>query len=141
LLIQYRAVVGGRKRADVLRRQKFFQAAAERTDVPGVATGLAVTGTGGDVMKESARIALSYVRAKGDEEGAFRFNEFRCALGQIPPRTLAQRLGELEREGLLERRIYNTRPPRAEYLLTDQGRRLGVVVDALRRVAGEKVPG
>jgi DNA-binding HxlR family transcriptional regulator len=72
------------------------------------------------------------------QEGALRFNEFRYALGQIPPRTLAQRLGELEREGLLERRIYNTRPPRAEYILTDQGRRLGVVVDALRRVAEEQ---
>ena len=69
---------------DALGRQKFFQEAAERTAVPGVATGLAVTGTGGeilfieatgmqgsgelvltgqlgDVMKESARIALSYV--------------------------------------------------------------------------------
>jgi len=75
---------------DALGRQKFFQEAAERTAVPGVATGLAVTGTGGDVlfveatrmkgtdplvltgqlgdvMKESARIALSYVRAHADE--------------------------------------------------------------------------
>jgi ATP-dependent Lon protease len=78
---------------DALGRQKFFQEAAERTAVPGVATGLAVTGTGGDVlfveatsmhgtenelvltgqlgdvMKESARIALSYVRARSDELG------------------------------------------------------------------------
>ncbi len=68
---------------DALGRQKVFQEVAERTAVPGVATGLAVTGTGGDVlfveatamdggndllltgqlgdvMKESARIALSY---------------------------------------------------------------------------------
>jgi DNA-binding HxlR family transcriptional regulator len=74
------------------------------------------------------------------QEGALRFNEFRSALGQIPPRTLAQRLTELEDEGLLERRIYNTRPPRAEYVLTEQGRRLGVVVDALRRVAEESAP-
>src|SRR5689334_3129635 len=35
---------------DALGRQKFFQEAAERTAVPGVATGLAVTGTGGDVL-------------------------------------------------------------------------------------------
>ncbi len=72
---------------EYLGRQKFFFEAAERTAVPGVATGLAVTGTGGDVlfieatredvpedgltltgqlgdvMKESARIALSYVRS------------------------------------------------------------------------------
>ncbi|HET8789266.1 MAG TPA: endopeptidase La, partial [Actinomycetes bacterium] len=75
-----------------LGRQKFFFEAAERTAVPGVATGLAVTGTGGDVlfieasvmdgepgltltgqlgdvMKESASIALSYVRAHAGELG------------------------------------------------------------------------
>jgi ATP-dependent Lon protease len=74
-----------------LGRQKFFFEAADRTAVPGVATGLAVTGTGGDVlfieatredvsedgltltgqlgdvMKESARIALSYVRSHAAE--------------------------------------------------------------------------
>ncbi len=74
-----------------LGRQKFFFEAAERTAVPGVATGLAVTGAGGDVlfieatredvsedgltltgqlgdvMKESARIALSYVRSHASE--------------------------------------------------------------------------
>jgi ATP-dependent Lon protease len=78
---------------DALGRQRFFQEAAERTAVPGVATGLAVTGTGGDVlfveatsmdngtegliltgqlgdvMKESARIALSYARAHRGELG------------------------------------------------------------------------
>jgi ATP-dependent Lon protease len=78
---------------DALGRQKFFQEAAERTAIPGVATGLAVTGTGGDVlfveatamdgerdglvltgqlgdvMKESARIALSYVRGHAEELG------------------------------------------------------------------------
>src|ERR687883_4614 len=78
---------------DALGRQKVFQEAAARTAVPGVATGLAVTGTGGDVlfveangmkgssggltltgqlgdvMKESARIALTYVRAHAGELG------------------------------------------------------------------------
>jgi ATP-dependent Lon protease len=77
---------------DALGRQKVFQEVAERTAVPGVATGLAVTGTGGDVlfveatsmeggnelmltgqlgdvMKESARIALSYVRSHAEELG------------------------------------------------------------------------
>ena len=43
---------------DALGRQKFFQEAAERTAVPGVATGLAVTGAGGDVL---------FVEATGDE--------------------------------------------------------------------------
>jgi ATP-dependent Lon protease len=77
---------------EALGRQKFFQESVERTAIPGVSTGLAVTGAGGDilfieatamdgdkglvltgqlgdVMKESARIALSYVRAHREELG------------------------------------------------------------------------
>jgi ATP-dependent Lon protease len=79
---------------EYLGRPRFFFEAAERTSVPGVATGLAVTGTGGDVlfieatrldgdgkdplmltgqlgdvMKESGQIALSYVRSHAREIG------------------------------------------------------------------------
>jgi len=78
---------------DYLGKPKVWKdEASDRTDVPGVATGLAVTGAGGDVlfieatamdgepgltltgqlgdvMKESARIALSYVEAHADELG------------------------------------------------------------------------
>ena len=77
---------------DALGRAKVFHEAAVRTAVPGVATGLAVTGTGGDVlfveaasmpgsgglvltgqlgdvMKESARIALTYVKSHAAELG------------------------------------------------------------------------
>jgi ATP-dependent Lon protease len=78
---------------EALGRQKVFHEAAARTAVPGVATGLSVTGTGGDVlfieanatksskpglqltgqlgdvMKESARIALTFVRAHAEELG------------------------------------------------------------------------
>jgi DNA-binding HxlR family transcriptional regulator len=68
--------------------------------------------------------------------GASRFNEFRQAVGEIPPRTLAQRLVELEDAGLLERRIVDARPPRVEYVLTDEGHRLRTVLDALASYAG-----
>jgi DNA-binding HxlR family transcriptional regulator len=64
-------------------------------------------------------------------EGATRFNEFKQALGSIPPGTLAQRLVELEEAGVLERRVIDARPPRVEYRLTDEGRRLKHVVDAV----------
>jgi DNA-binding HxlR family transcriptional regulator len=63
--------------------------------------------------------------------GAVRFNEFRQAVGAVPPRTLAARLVELEEAGVLERRVIDARPPRVEYLLTDEGRRLKIVVQAL----------
>jgi len=64
-------------------------------------------------------------------EGAVRFNELKQAVGAIPPRTLAQRLTELEQAGMLERRVIDARPPRVEYRLTDEGRRLKLVVDAV----------
>jgi ATP-dependent Lon protease len=101
---------------DALGRQKYFQESAARTATPGVATGLAVTGAGGDVlfveatamkggsggsglvltgqlgdvMKESARIALSYVRGHAEELGidehAFENREFHVHVpaGAIP---------------------------------------------------------
>jgi DNA-binding HxlR family transcriptional regulator len=68
-------------------------------------------------------------------EGAVRFNEFKQAVGAIPPRTLAQRLAELEEAGMLERRVIDARPPRVEYRLTDEGRRLKLVVDAVSSFA------
>lgn len=80
---------------EYLGKRRFYFEAAERTSVPGVATGLAVTGMGGDVlfieatemdgdpgltltgqlgdvMKESAQIALSYIRSHADELGISR---------------------------------------------------------------------
>jgi DNA-binding HxlR family transcriptional regulator len=64
-------------------------------------------------------------------EGASRFNEFKQAVGEIPPRTLALRLLELEQAGLLARQVIDARPPRVEYRLTDEGQRLRAVLDAL----------
>jgi DNA-binding HxlR family transcriptional regulator len=66
-------------------------------------------------------------------EGAARFNEFRGALGRVPPATLTARLTELVDAGVLERRVLDTRPPAVEYRLTTQGRRFEPVVRALVR--------
>ncbi len=68
-------------------------------------------------------------------EGAIRFNEIKQSVGEIPPRTLAQRLVELEDAGVLERRVIDARPPRVEYVLTAEGHRLKHVVDAVVRFA------
>jgi DNA-binding HxlR family transcriptional regulator len=67
--------------------------------------------------------------------GALRFNEFKQILGSIPPRTLAQRLSELEEAGLLDRTVVDARPPRVEYRLTEAGEGFGEIVRAMMRVA------
>src|SRR3954451_2575340 len=64
-------------------------------------------------------------------EGAVRFNEFRQAVAGVPPRTLTERLRELEAAGVLERRVMDASPPYAEYRLTARGRALAPVVQAL----------
>ena len=69
-------------------------------------------------------------------QGASRFNELKQAVGAIPPRTLAQRLVDLEEAGLIERRVFDARPPRVEYVLTADGLRLRAVLDALAVYAG-----
>ena len=56
-------------------------------------------------------------------------------LGPVPPATLASRLAELERAGVLERGVSTPRPPRVEYRLTPRGRRLTKVVTALQTFA------
>ena len=86
-----------------------------------------------DLLGRRWMLAIVWAAA---EEGAVRWNEFKQALEGIPPRTLAQRLGELERAGVLERRVLpDSRPPRVEYRLTSSGRRLGALVDAMRAYA------
>jgi len=57
-------------------------------------------------------------------------------VGEIPPGTLAQRLVELESAGLLSRSVVDARPPRVEYRVTERGRHLKDVVDALVVFAG-----
>ena len=68
-------------------------------------------------------------------EGAVRFNEFLQALGSIPPATLAQRLADLEEAGVFERMVIDARPPLVEYRLTQRGRQLRSLVNALARFA------
>jgi ATP-dependent Lon protease len=105
--------IGPDEAREALGRQRFYREVAERTAVPGVATGLAATATGGDVlfieatshkdgerlvltgqlgdvMKESAQIALSSVRAHaaelGIDEDAFESRSFHVHVpaGAIP---------------------------------------------------------
>ncbi len=62
--------------------------------------------------------------------GLTRYDAFRQSTG-IPPNTLADRLRHLEAGGLVEKRVYQERPPRQEYVLTDKGRDFWIVIAAL----------
>jgi DNA-binding HxlR family transcriptional regulator len=53
-----------------------------------------------------------------------RHKQFRQALKGVSSKTLASRLKELEKSGILERRAYNEIPPRVEYRLTSKGQEL-----------------
>jgi DNA-binding HxlR family transcriptional regulator len=80
-----------------------------------------------DLLERRWTISILYA----SYDGATRFNEFRQALGPIPPATLATRLMELEEAGILEREVIADRPPRVEYRVTAGGRALRPVVDAV----------
>lgn len=53
-----------------------------------------------------------------------RYKKFRELMKGISSKTLARRLRELERDGILERHAYNEIPPRVEYTLTSKGQEL-----------------
>ncbi|GIE76375.1 HxlR family transcriptional regulator [Actinoplanes philippinensis] len=64
-------------------------------------------------------------------QGTMRFSELRNEIGGISHKMLAQNLRMLERNGLVERTIHATVPPRVDYTLTDAGDDLRRVVDGM----------
>jgi len=62
--------------------------------------------------------------------GLTRFDQFQKSLG-VAPNILTRRLAKLVEAGMLERRRYNARPPRDEYVLTAQGRDFWPVLVAM----------
>jgi len=65
------------------------------------------------------------------KEGAHRYGELRRLTPGISEKMLTQRLRELEADGLISRRDHRTVPPHVEYDLTDEGRSLVPVLQAL----------
>lgn len=63
--------------------------------------------------------------------GSKRYGELQHALPGISPKTLAERLHMLEKQGLLTRTVHPDKPPRVEYALTDRGRTLGDILDSI----------
>lgn len=66
-----------------------------------------------------------------------RFNELKRSLAGISSTVLSERLLELEREGLVTKKIYPEVPPRVEYSMTVQARELEVIIKELARWANK----
>ncbi len=62
-----------------------------------------------------------------------RFSELGRAVGGITQKMLTQQLREMERDGIVRRRVYAEVPPRVEYSLTTHGQSLKPVVEAMCR--------
>lgn len=67
-------------------------------------------------------------------DGPKRTTELLTALHPISSRTLVGRLRDMEHDALIERRDFGGSPPHVEYILTDRGRLLLPLLDALRRL-------
>jgi DNA-binding HxlR family transcriptional regulator len=65
------------------------------------------------------------------KEGVHRYGELRRLMPDISEKMLTQRLRELEADGLVARHDHGTTPPHVDYRLTDEGRSLAPVLQAL----------
>ncbi|HEY7934641.1 MAG TPA: helix-turn-helix domain-containing protein [Solirubrobacteraceae bacterium] len=84
-----------------------------------------------DLLERRWQLSIIYAALSG----ALRFNEFADAVAGISPRMLSERLRDLEAAGLLARNVIPSSPPTVEYRLTDKGRMLAPVIEAMRNYA------
>ena len=88
-----------------------------------------------DLLERRWQLSIIYAALTG----ALRFNEFADAVAGISPRMLSERLRDLEAAGLVKRKVIPSSPPTVEYRLTERGRRLGPIIEAMRAYAREPV--
>ncbi|HXM86162.1 MAG TPA: helix-turn-helix domain-containing protein [Solirubrobacteraceae bacterium] len=88
-----------------------------------------------DLLERRWQLSIIYAALSG----ALRFSEFAEAVAGISPRMLAERLRDLEAAELVERTVIPSSPPTVEYRLTERGKRLAPIIDAMRAYAGEPV--
>jgi DNA-binding HxlR family transcriptional regulator len=88
-----------------------------------------------DLLERRWQLSIIYAALSG----ALRFNEFADAVAGISPRMLSERLRDLETAGLVKRTVIPSSPPTVEYRLTERGRRLAPIIEAMREYSREPV--
>jgi DNA-binding HxlR family transcriptional regulator len=98
------------------------------------------TKTNPESMEQQAERSLEVIRGKWSMAllcqlmtGTKRFNELSLNLGNIASTTLSENLRHLRSHGVIERVSYLEIPPRVEYSLTEKGRAMIAVIEALAR--------
>ena len=64
--------------------------------------------------------------------GTMRFSELRRSVGNVSQKVLTANLRQMERDGLVHREVYPEVPPRVEYSLTETGRTLQPIIEAMK---------
>jgi DNA-binding HxlR family transcriptional regulator len=64
--------------------------------------------------------------------GTKRFSQLERSLHGISPKTLSERLGALEHEGIITRQTFAEVPPKVEYTLTEKGQDLVALIETMR---------
>lgn len=70
-----------------------------------------------------------------------RFSELQRAAGTVTQRMLTKQLRELEADGLISRKVYPVVPPKVEYSMTEKGRSLEPILEAMRDWGGKQLAG
>lgn len=73
--------------------------------------------------------------------GRHTYKSLQMSAERIPSNILADRLKRLEREGILRKQLYQERPPRYDYHLTEKGERLSPILHAMLTWGSTNVPG
>ena len=67
------------------------------------------------------------------QSGTKRYSELKRMIGDVTPKMLSQQLKELEKDGIVERKVYPVVPPKVEYRLTAYGKKLEPVIGELAK--------
>jgi DNA-binding HxlR family transcriptional regulator len=85
-----------------------------------------------DLLERRWQLSIIYAAVTG----ALRYHDFADAVAGISPRMLSERLRDLETAGLVIRTVIPSSPPTVEYRLTERGRELTPIIEAMRSYAG-----
>ncbi len=100
--------------------------------------GICLCTTEGILNIISKKWTICIVSLLGAKEDGYRFNELKRRLDGISPKSLSDRLGELEKEGLVNREVEPTVPPAVTYTLTEDGHTLKASLNPLEQWVNER---